>query len=245
MNEPKPWANLVENFRAEATPTADAIDRGWQRVQTRLASGAPPPLEQTSTVGIGLKVTLTVLLVGSAVAVSMLAGRSRPLTLVGSTFAAADLRNASEPPPTPASAPVVEPPMSDLEPAVTSEPAPEAATKPTRRRPRARIPTANTPVDDTASLTAELTVLRQARAALRAGQAERALSLVATHRARYPDSAFDQERRLTKITALCALGRPQEAQRAADAFRRRFPSSSRGSEAMAGCRERVAVKKSD
>lgn len=265
MSEPKPWADLVEAFRAEATPTTDAIDRGWQEVQSGIATGTPPPLEHAPTVGIGLKVALSALLVGGAATALVLAGRSQPGPIAERTIAAADAHEASEPPPAPPSAsrpvsapasrpdsapassptPSVQSPISDVDPAATPEAAPEVETKATRRRTGARTPKASTPTDDAASLAAELALLREARAALRAGKAERALALVATHRDRHPGSTFDEERRLTAITALCALGRTGAAQLEADAFSRRFPASSRGSEAMAGCREHAPAKTSD
>lgn len=239
MSEPKPWADLVEAFRAEATPTADAIERGWQQVESDIATGTPPPLEQAPTVGLGLKVALSALLVGGAATALILAGRSHAGPIVVPTIPAADVLDASEPPPAPvpaaSPASTTDTPVSDVERAAPSEPAPEVATKVTRRRAGVRTPKASTPADDAASLAAELALLRRARAALRAGKAARALALVATHRERHPGSTFDEERRLTEITALCALGRTDAAQREVDAFRRRFPASSRGFEAMAAC----------
>lgn len=75
------------------------------------------------------------------------------------------------------------------------------------------------------SLAAELELMRSARAALRSGDASRALSLVRDHAKTYPKSAFIEERSSTEVMALCALGRTKLATRKAKKFRKRFPGS--------------------
>ena len=84
------------------------------------------------------------------------------------------------------------------------------------------------------SLKAELELLRQARSALRGGRAARALEIVLDHRREYPTSAVAEERDATEISALCALGRHDEAEAKAAAMER---SSSRpADDLLAGCR---------
>ncbi len=75
------------------------------------------------------------------------------------------------------------------------------------------------------SLAEELALLRRAREALRHRNAARARDIVVEHRARWPTSAFSEEREATFVMALCALGRRDEAERRAAGFRAQYPDS--------------------
>jgi len=70
----------------------------------------------------------------------------------------------------------------------------------------------------------DVELLQQARALLGTSPAE-ALTLAREHAARFPSSAFAQEREMIAITALVRLGRHQEAQARAEHFRRTYPTS--------------------
>jgi len=70
----------------------------------------------------------------------------------------------------------------------------------------------------------DVELLQQARALLGTSPAE-ALTLAREHGARFPSSAFAQEREMIAITALVRLGRHQEAQSRAEQFRRTYPTS--------------------
>lgn len=70
---------------------------------------------------------------------------------------------------------------------------------------------------------AELAVLAEAQAALRAGDGAATLRTLDSHATR--DARFLAERRALRILALCAAGRVLEARREADAFRKSDPTS--------------------
>ena len=120
------------------------------------------------------------------------------------------------------------PAASPLDPAVTASPhgpsmpvvavesLPSAATPD-----RARV----APSSDVPACTGEIELLDGADAALRAGDATRALSLTRQHSQRCPGGAFAQEGERIAIEALFRLGRHAEARARARSFEARFPSS--------------------
>lgn len=75
------------------------------------------------------------------------------------------------------------------------------------------------------SLPVEMHLLATARAALSAGDARRALSLLEEHERDFPSGVLAEERRASKVFALCELGRRADAARAAMEFLRTAPSS--------------------
>jgi len=75
------------------------------------------------------------------------------------------------------------------------------------------------------ALSTELVLLHAAQAAWRAGDPERALTLSAQHRRRYPRSALGLERDALRVLALCDLKRSEEAERLGRAWLARAPSS--------------------
>jgi hypothetical protein len=64
-------------------------------------------------------------------------------------------------------------------------------------------------------LSAELSLLRRAHEARRAGQPERALELAREHAKKYPHSQMWAERETLRVLALCDLGRVDAARRSA------------------------------
>ncbi|MCA9710516.1 MAG: hypothetical protein KDK70_32040, partial [Myxococcales bacterium] len=90
----------------------------------------------------------------------------------------------------------------------TSEPAPE--------------PTAPEPADPerapASTLAEETQQLEQARAALRRGEALAALAVVDEHLRRFPRGLLVDEARSTRLRALCAAGRHDQAQAFAHAL---------------------------
>lgn len=87
----------------------------------------------------------------------------------------------------------------------------------------------------TGDVAAEVRLLSEAHAALRGGEAERALGLLDEHVRRYPRGALGQERDADRIAALCALGRVVEAREAADRFLRLAPWSPLAGPVRASC----------
>jgi len=75
------------------------------------------------------------------------------------------------------------------------------------------------------ALVQELSLLHEALAASRSGNAARALELAREHAQRYPASRLGIERSAIEVRSLCSLGRPAEARKVADRLRARAPSS--------------------
>jgi type IV secretory pathway VirB10-like protein len=71
----------------------------------------------------------------------------------------------------------------------------------------------------------ELRLLRQARAAVAREDYASALPQIAEHARRFKDGRLAEEREALRVKSLAGLGRTEEAQRAATAFRARFPRS--------------------
>jgi tetratricopeptide (TPR) repeat protein len=71
----------------------------------------------------------------------------------------------------------------------------------------------------------EVTLLEQARVALRGGNAARALELADQHAAVYPDGALAEEREALAIEALAKLGRHDEAAAKWTKFASSYPHS--------------------
>jgi len=72
---------------------------------------------------------------------------------------------------------------------------------------------------------AELRLLKQARAAVARENYAAAMPPIAEHGRRFKDGRLAEEREALRVKALAGLGRTDEAQRAAAAFRARFPRS--------------------
>jgi RNA polymerase sigma-70 factor (ECF subfamily) len=91
------------------------------------------------------------------------------------------------------------------------------------RPPRVASPPASG--DRKPDVEAELALLRDARSALSAGDSRRALELTEAHARAFPHGVLAEERRATRIVALCSLGRFTEGRREAQAFVARAPDS--------------------
>jgi hypothetical protein len=109
--------------------------------------------------------------------------------------------------PTPRPSPTLEPPPS----AALSSPA--AGVKPPALKPAAN------------DLVQELSLLHQALAASRAGNAAQALELSRQHARRFPDSRLASERSAIEVRSLCSLGRTAEARKVAERLRSRAAGS--------------------
>ncbi|TPV93999.1 MAG: sigma-70 family RNA polymerase sigma factor [Myxococcales bacterium FL481] len=72
-----------------------------------------------------------------------------------------------------------------------------------------------------------------------------ALALLQDHERRFPSSAFEQERRASRVVALCHLGRGSDARREADRLRARFPAAAVDDSAFARCNEKEKVEDED
>ncbi len=104
-----------------------------------------------------------------------------------------------------------------------------------RRKPNAPIarPLASEDIDD--SLSQEIALLRGARAALERRDAAEALVLLDRHKTLYPLGTLKQEQLVTRVLALCVLGRDLEARAVAREFMRVAPASPHLARIRASC----------
>lgn len=85
------------------------------------------------------------------------------------------------------------------------------------------------------SLADEVALLRQSEQELRRGDASSALVTLDLHARRHPAGVLTQERLAARVFVLCALGRTDEASRAADSFLSANPTSPHASRVRSSC----------
>jgi hypothetical protein len=121
---------------------------------------------------------------------------------------------------------VAAPPTAVVRPSpVPDEPAVETAPTDTIPLEVTAKTSSKPPPPSPSSLAVEMRLIETARAALSGGDARRALALLEEHEREYPAGALVEERRASKVFALCELGRRAEATRAAAEFLKTSPSS--------------------
>jgi len=137
--------------------------------------------------------------------------------------------------PVPESARTAPPPELDKP---MPDPRPEATPVRSRRRPTPEAETGG-PVEPPESgpsrLEEELRLLEAMRASSKAGRHAEALALVRTHAQRFGDGPFAAERELTRVRALCGLGRLEAMRDAKARFATAFPRSHLGSLVRGTC----------
>ncbi|HET9990923.1 MAG TPA: hypothetical protein VFQ65_20470 [Kofleriaceae bacterium] len=143
-----------------------------------------------------------------------------------------------EPPPVAPPPRVIAPTPPVIAPTL-EEPAPALATAPAVPAPRVRVTppkpavhaappeveVAPPPAPPPAPPISEVTLLEQARVALRGGDSTRALELADQHATSYPDGALAEEREALAIEALAKLGRRDEATAKWTKFASSYPHS--------------------
>jgi len=129
------------------------------------------------------------------------------------------LRVAPPAAPGPEPAASVPPPEA---PPVTERPLP--STPGPRANPSPELPRDATP-EKARSLAEQQALLDDARSALRRGDGSAALAALRSHIARFPETAFDEERQAVAIKALVLVGQLDAARQREAAFERRFPAS--------------------
>ena len=128
----------------------------------------------------------------------------------------------------------------DLVPGAT-EPAPSASTpaagtaRPASGRAGTLTKTESSTVDPEGALTAETRLIGNANAALQAGDAARALSLLDEHARRFPGGVLAEERDAERVLALCAAGRTSDARARAERFLRERPKSALAPKVRTSC----------
>jgi hypothetical protein len=233
MKPPSPQARqLLEHYRASATLSADAKARLGDVLRERalrgdlprfdvqpLPSGVPGSSLAARLWGSTLaKVGLGLVVAGAASGLVYQATRpgvpSRPEAPVPSEAYAA-------------------PAVSPLPPAVAEAAPALPASEPTERTiapseaPRRKAERAAEPAAASAEPTIddEVKLMNAAQAALRAGDAKRALSLSNEHAARFPTGKLATARKVTRMMALCQAGSTQQARREAADFLAKNPAS--------------------
>ncbi len=242
------------------TPDAAAVERAWAAMQVRLADG-PAPLE----LGLddarrgGLRPAVLALagaaLVVLAVAATRMVERWTPsydrrdagLTPYGQE--PSDSERAVTPhdradvtaPGTTARSPAA-PPLLHEEPAATAD-GPEAiapvqapATPRTPRRSKSSTAVVE-PAPSNSDLEAELRLLRQANAAMRAGRNAEALRVLDRHAREFPRGQLAPERDYKRARVTCDLGQVEAARDLARSFLRTYPRSPMRARAREICAE--------
>jgi len=102
------------------------------------------------------------------------------------------------------------------------------------REPSGEVAPAPSPLSPT-TLENETRLVRAGIAALHAGDPAAALAFFDEHARSYPNGALAEERAAERVTALCDLGRDDEASRAAASFMREHPRSPLAARVSAGC----------
>jgi hypothetical protein len=221
---------LLEAARQGDEPTRADRERVRGAIAARLAAGTAAGLGVTAAAkssvaaallaGSATKVVVTMALIGfigaGAVWVAK-AGYRRPVPdAVARTSGAAAVVGRPE---------VAVVPSNSLAPVAPAAEKPAAALHPGVRSTGggATAPAAHAPVaGDVAS---EVRLLGEAHAAIRGGDAERALALLDEHARRFPKGALGEEREAARIAALCALHRTSEARDATERFLHSAPRS--------------------
>jgi hypothetical protein len=228
---------LIDATRDADVPGRRAKDRVKRRVLARVAavalaaSGSTASTTTAASVGAGAGAALTAktalvglamsALIAGGVATGVVATRGplRPTTSATSSASVpaapqvpvADLASASAPP----AAEDPEPPAPAAPAALARAVSPRAVATAAESHPSARAET----------LEQELPLLASAQAALRSGDTDQALALLAEHARRFPQGALLEERRAAHALAMCRRGREAAAVAEGAAFVRDAPSS--------------------
>jgi hypothetical protein len=218
---------LIELARGDDEP--NAVDRARVRraLGASFATGLTVSSATSLAAGAGVKAAGASAGLAGSLKIAMWVGVGMAFGALTTTTALVALRGpAAEPtsvarPAPPGANPVIkaDPPVEEgpvAEPTDTTTIPLEVTSKPTASRP---------PQPSPSSLAAEMRLLETARAALSGGDARRALSLIQEHEREFPAGSLSEERRASKVFALCELGRRAEAARAAAEFLRTAPAS--------------------
>ena len=227
---------------ATAVKSAGAAASAGVGGATAAMSGATTAAAVAAPLGLGTKVLLSLALVsavgaGAASYVDSTPRRPVPADVTMAPTTAATVRAAppkaaegmakpSTQAPAATTAETAAPPIATAAPTVITTAATPAA---------APTPTQTIAAPPASSVGAELSLLRDAHAALQSGDAARAVVLLDEHARRFPAGALGEERDAARIFALCALGRAGEARAAGDRFLAAYPRSPHGARVRSSC----------
>ncbi len=189
-------ARVMTRARAALAARATPFGHFWRRRATLLAAAAVTAF--------------------AAVAIAAWQELGRPsghLPSVAAPASGASQAPARAPePPIPAES-ASSPQKSEAEPTLPEEGNVEAAPRP------------SSPSDVGDAYALELALLQRARAAVASGTFSTALDAITEHQRRFPRGKLREEREALRVKTLAGLGRNEEARRAAERFRERFPNS--------------------
>jgi hypothetical protein len=196
---------LIESGRSAFRPTVADRERIALALQGRIGAGgaglSAAPAAKAWGIGASWRAVSTVV-VGLA---------------AGGVFVTSALRTRESAPPAPAQmvspaapAAALEPEGQVVAPAATSEELPSRVAVRAERAPARDVQVSVQRPSD--RLGEEVDILSRAQTALHAAQFTEALRVLDEHARKFPRGKLAQERRATRIQALCALGRTSEAE---------------------------------
>jgi TolA-binding protein len=224
---PEDLRDLLDAERALEAPKADTRERLLERLAPLLLlppGGLPDSADLEGSATAGATKTIAAAGWRAKLLVPVL---SAALGSAGGAATHAYLTRSS---PTPSATP----PSSKLEATPTQSPAPKAVSAEPERAsaPEATLPTASfgptpatPPPSSAGTLRGERLLLESATAALMRGDPTTALGTLQKHARQYPHGALSEEREVLWVKALRAQGNDAAAEKRADDFKRRFPSS--------------------
>lgn len=214
---------LIEAAHGDDEPTAADRARVRRALGASLATGLAVSSTTSLAAGTGLKAAAA----AGTMKMAMWVGIGMAVGALSTTTAIVAMRGRAAPP-----APIAHTAPPKAEPVIKADPpvdeAPAARPEDTETIPlevTSKPIGTKAPAPTPSSLAAEMRLLETARAALSGGDARRALTLIQEHEREYPSGALIEERRASKVFALCELGRRGEAARAAAEFLQTAPAS--------------------
>ncbi len=129
--------------------------------------------------------------------------------------------------------------VAAVEPVASADASAEASSKVQQTTPRS---TANSR-SETASIAAEVALLRRAQTALKDGHGDASLRAIDALDATHPNGALREERSAARVLALCAAGRNDDARAEADRFLSQWPASAQAARVRASCAFSAPAKK--
>lgn len=237
-----PSRDLLLAYRAHRGPPPRAAADNWQQLVRRIDAGEPAPAladadeaDDPPSRRVDLRARAWAVGLAAAAAALIAARLAWPerFTAQGRDLgAAAPYQHEPEARPQPVQS--LPPPRAAVPPApVPSVQSPEPAAAPAIQRP---VPSAMPErTAESADLARELTAIRAAAQAVRAGDGAAALRHADDYLAAHPRGGLVPEARLRRIEALCLLARAAEARREVDAFLADYPHSPLRERATAAC----------
>jgi hypothetical protein len=239
--------SLVEAERGEGDPSAEELEAVREKLLGRvgaaaLAGAAASTLSKSAAgagagavtsgaaasagVGLSLKFGVTAIVLGGLAAFAVPKWTSPAPTATTGVVESAPAPHATAA--APVSAAAVAPPVD-----VPAVAPPDAHTDAVRTKPQA-LP-APSAERNAPPLAEEVRLLKDAQQAVKSGRPAAALAALAEHQRRFPRGQLALERSAVRISALCALGRKAEAQRAAAAFLEHHAGSALAEQVRASC----------